>query len=149
MIGSARRWLLVLALAALAGVLSHGGWRLLRAWRTRTALVEIRKQVHAGRHGTAARNLAALLSSDPSSEEAVYLLGLCEKARGRTEAADEAWARIPPASRFASAAIVGRASLLVDRGQLADAERLLIQALSDPRIDRFRPAPVPGTDLRA
>ena len=32
---------------------------------------------------------------------------------------------------------LGRASLLVDRGRLADAERLLNQALRDPRIDGF------------
>src|SRR3954466_11186160 len=99
MIGNARRWGLVLALAALAGGVGYGGWCLLRAWRSRTALAEIREQVQAGRHGAAARNLAALLAWDPGSDEAAYLMGLCEKARSRTDSADGAWARIPPNSR--------------------------------------------------
>jgi enediyne biosynthesis protein E4 len=130
------RWGWVLALAVVAGA-AYGGWRLVRAWQYKTALVQIREQIQAGLHGTAARNLAALLAWEPGSDEAAYLLGLCEKARGRTEAADEAWDRIPPGSRFAPMAIVGRAVMHVDRGQFTDAEQLLTQALSDPRIDGF------------
>ena len=136
MIRSARCWMWVLVLAVATGV-AYGGWRLARAWRYRTALVEIRKQVQAGRHGVAARNLATVLASEPGSDEATYLLGVCEKARGRTEAADEAWVRVPPGSRFAPPAIAGRAAIQVDRGRFADAERLLTQALRDPRIDGF------------
>ena len=58
---SVRRWLWVVLPAMAAGV-AYGGWRLERAWRYRTALVEIREQIQAGRHGAAARNLAALLA---------------------------------------------------------------------------------------
>ena len=101
MIRSARRWGWVLALACVAGGLTYGGWRLLRPEAYRTALVEIREQIQAGRHGAAARNLTALLAWEPGSDEATYLLGLCEKARGRTEAAAAAWARIPAHSPFA------------------------------------------------
>ncbi len=132
-----RRWGVLLAMAALAGGLGYGGWRLREAWRHRTALVEIRAQIQAGRHGVAARNLAELLDREPGSDEVAYLLGVCEKARGRAEPAEEAWARIPPGSAFAAPAIVGRGSLLVDQGRFADAERLLIQAGTDPRIDAF------------
>ena len=127
-------WLLALAVAA--GV-SYGGWRLARAWRYRTALVEIRKLVQAGRHGVAARNLSEVLTWEPDSDEAAYLLGFCEKARGRTDAADEAWVRVPPGSRFAPPAIAGRAAMEVDRGRFSAAERLLTQGLNDPRIDGF------------
>src|SRR6516165_414530 len=133
----ARRRGLVLLLAALIGGLSYGCWRLVRAWRYRAALVEIREEIEAGRHGTAARHLAALVAGEPGSDEVVYLLGLSEKARGRSEAAAEAWARIPPGSRFAAPALEGRATALVDQGRFADAERLLSQALEDPRIDGF------------
>jgi thioredoxin-like negative regulator of GroEL len=133
----ARRRGLVLLLAALIGGLSYGCWRLVRAWRYRAALVEIREEIEAGRHGTAARYLAALLAGEPSSDEVVYLLGLCEKARGRSEAAAEAWARIPPDSRFAAPALEGQATALVDQGRFANAERLLSQAMEDPRIDGF------------
>ena len=132
-----RRWGIVLALAALAGGLGYGGLRLWGAWRYRTALVEIREQMQAGRHGAAARNLTTLLAREPDSDETAYLLGVCESTRGRTEAAEEAWARIPPGSGFAVPAMLGRATLLVDRGQFADAERLLTRALEDPRIDGY------------
>ncbi len=124
-------------MAAVTVGAAYGGWRLSEAWRYRTALAEIREQIQAGRHAIAARNLFDVLEREPGSDEAAYLLGLCEKARGRTDAADEAWGRVPPASRFAPSAITGRAAILVDRGRFADAERLLTGALSDPRIDGF------------
>jgi enediyne biosynthesis protein E4 len=136
MTGRGRRWVWMAVLAIVVGS-AYGGWRLVRAWRFRAALVQVRELVQAGRHAVAARDLAILLDREPGSDEAAYLLGLCEKARGRNEAADQAWGRIPPDSRFASPAIVGRAVILVDHGQFADAERLLNQALEDPRIDGF------------
>ena len=132
-----RRWGRVLALATVAGGPLYGCWWLSRVWRHRAALVEIREHVQAGRHGTAARNLAELLAWEPGSDEAIYLLGVCENARGRTAAAEVAWARIRPGSAFAVPAIQARATFLVDQGRLADAERLIDQALRDPRVDGF------------
>src|SRR5262249_47744309 len=124
-----------LAMAAIVLGLGYGGRCLWGAWRYRAALEATRGQVQAGRHGVAARNLAALLAWEPGSDEAAYLLGVCEKARGRDDEAAEAWGRIPPDSRFAAPAILGRGTVLVDQGRFADAERLLTQALGDPRID--------------
>ena len=132
-----RRWGRVLALAAVAVGTLYGCWWLSRVWRHRAALVEIRKHVQAGRHGTAARKLAELLAREPGSDEAIYLVGVCENARGRTAAAEVAWARIQPGSAFAVQAIQARATVLVDQGRLADAERLIDQALRDPRVDGF------------
>jgi thioredoxin-like negative regulator of GroEL len=132
-----RRWGRVLALATVAGGSLYGCWWLSAVWRHRAALVEIRELVQAGRHGTAARNLSKLLAWEPGSDEAIYLLGVCENARGHTAAAEMAWARIRPGSAFAVPAIQARATILVDRGRLADAERLIDQALSDPRVDGF------------
>jgi enediyne biosynthesis protein E4 len=132
-----RRWGRVLALAAVAGGPLYGCWWLSMLWRHRAALVEIKKHVQAGRHGTAVRNLAELLVWEPGSDEAIYLLGVCERARGRTAAAELAWARIRPGSAFAVPAIQARATFLVDQGRLADAERLIDQALGDPRVDGF------------
>jgi thioredoxin-like negative regulator of GroEL len=131
-----RLWLALLAATAVA---CYGGWRLAKAWRYRAALVEIRQQVQDGRHSAAARALAAVLAEEPRSDEAVYLLGVCEKARGRADAADDAWSGVARDSRFASAAVAGQAALRVDRGQLGDAERLIHRALEDPRIDGFEP----------
>ena len=127
----------VLALAAVAVGPLYGCWWLSKVWRHRAALVEIRKQVQAGRHGTAARNLAEVLALEPGSDEAMYLLGVCENARGRAAAAEAVWARIQPGSAFAVQAILARATLLVDQGRLADAERLIDQAMRDPRVDGF------------
>jgi enediyne biosynthesis protein E4 len=132
-----RQWGRVLALAAVAGGALYGCWWLSRVWHHRAALMEIREHVQAGRHGTAARNLAELLAWEPGSDEAIYLLGVCENARGRTAAAEAAWARLPPGSAFAVPAILARATFLVDQGRLADAERLIDQALGDPRVDGF------------
>jgi enediyne biosynthesis protein E4 len=52
----------------------------------------------AGRFGMAARNLAKLLAWKPSSDEAAYMLGICEQARGRPQEAAEAWTRVTPGS---------------------------------------------------
>ena len=131
------RWGRVLAVATVAVGLLYGCWGISRAWRHRAALVEIRKHIEAGRHGTAARNLAELLAREPGLDEAIYLLGVCENARDRTAAAEAAWARIQPGSAFAVQAILARATVLVNQGRLADAERLIDQAVRDPRIDGF------------
>ena len=132
-----RRWRVVLVLAVLVGGLSYVGGGLWRAWRSRIALAEIQQQIQAQRYGSAARNLAAFLTWEPGSDEAACLLGDCERARGRPQAADEAWARVPPGSPLAMTAIMGRASLLVNQGRFADVERFLTPVLADPRIDGF------------
>jgi enediyne biosynthesis protein E4 len=137
MVLGARRWRLVLVLAVLAGGLGYVGCRLWMAWRHRIALLEIQQQIQTQRYGTAVRNLTALLAWEPGSDEAACLLGNCERARGQTQAADEAWARVPPSSLLAPSALMGRASLLMDQGRFADVERFLTRAMADPRIDGF------------
>lgn len=137
MVLGVRRWGVVLVLVVLVGGLGYVGYRLWRSWRCRIALVEVQQQIQAQRYGAAARNLAALLAWEPGSDEAACLLGNCERARDRPQAADEAWARVPPSSPLAASAMMGRASVLVDQGRFADVERLLTRALEDPRIDGF------------
>src|SRR5262249_16936038 len=66
----------------------------------------------------------------------VYLLGSCELARGRTQAAGEAWERVVPGSAFSERAIRGRMRLFEDSGQLSAAERLILDAAEHPRHDR-------------
>ncbi len=61
MIGGARRWVWLLMPVVVVGGLLYGGWRLLRAWRHRTALVAIREKVQNNLYGLAARDLTALL----------------------------------------------------------------------------------------
>ncbi len=124
-------------LVAVAAVLLLGwvGWRLVEVRRHRWVMAEARAEIRAGRHGHAARVLASLPAGAPGRDEADYLLGVCEKARGRDAQAAEAWSRVPADSPFAARAIQGLMDLQVHRGRLSEAERLVEQALADPRSD--------------
>jgi thioredoxin-like negative regulator of GroEL len=130
-----QHWRLVLLLAVVAGGLLWGLWRRWEVRRYRRAMSEIAADLEAGRHGLAARKLVALLASRRDSDEAAYLLGKCERARGRIEAASEAWARIPPDSPFAPRVSEGHVELEIERGRLADAEEVIKHAVMNPRCD--------------
>jgi enediyne biosynthesis protein E4 len=130
-----RRWGSVLLLATLAGGVLWGGGRWWEVRRHRRAMEAIEDEMENGRPGTAARRLNALLAGQPDSDEVLCLLGTCEMARGHPDAADAAWARVPPASRFAPRAILGRMQIRMECGRLAEAEQIVQDALDDPRID--------------
>ncbi len=125
----------VLLLAVAAAALIGGACKLWDLRRYRRAMIEIKQEVRDGRHGHAARKLTTLLAWKPDSDEAAYLLGVCEKARGQPHAALRAWERVPPGSPFGARAIQGRMQWLIERGGLAEAEALIIRAMSDPRGD--------------
>jgi len=127
--------MLVLALSIFTAALCWGGWRSWEVRRYRRAMAEIDEEMEKDRNGLAARDLIALLSWKPNSDEARYLLGVCEASRLRTRQADEAWSRIPPGSEFAPQAIQGRMQLQMELGRLAEAEQIVKNALADPRID--------------
>ena len=147
-----RGWVLVLSLTAVAGIGFWGGREWWVAWHYREALKTIKAEIEGGRHAAAARELRSLLAWNSDRARTLYLLGFCERSRGHHDAAAEAWAQVPPASRFALAALLGRMELDVESGRLADAERLIHQALADPRIDAFELAlefgPVYGKEGR-
>src|SRR5947208_8681189 len=115
MSSEARRWTTI-GLAAVAALgLFWGGWKWWENRRYKRAMADITADVEEGRYGTAGRKLTELLTWRPDSAEALYLLGTCEMARGRAEAAAEAWTRVAPDSRFAPMAIFGRMQLAMER----------------------------------
>ncbi len=135
-----RGWLRpsTLLLAIVIGGILWGGCAWRDVMRYRSDLAEIRRQIAAGRPGHAAQKLRDLLSRKPASDEAAYLLGSCEKALGRDQAAAAAWAQVAPSSPFASQAIQGRMELEIGRGRLAEAERLIQNALEGPQSEVLR-----------
>ena len=136
--GMRRGWLLVVSLLV-AGTLLWAGWSWWTLRRYRTAMAQIDAAMAAGKFGLAARDLDRLLARKPGSDEALYVLGICEQARGRNQAADDAWARVAPGCAFTQRAILARLRLYHDTGRLAAAEKMIIDAANDPRND--------GTDL--
>jgi enediyne biosynthesis protein E4 len=131
-----RRWVLNWTLALFAAaILLWGGVIWWSSRRERADLAEIHRQIQAGRHEIALRQLLALLERRPDCDEAAFLLGLCESARGRFDAASAAWARVRPDSAFGAPATLDRAEHLTRQGRQAEAEQLIQQALADPRID--------------
>ena len=131
-----RRWRILLTFLCGVGLVS-GGWAWWADRRYQSAMEEIESEIMAGRYAIACRHLDKLLSwrADPQGG-IVYLLGSCELARGRNQAAGEAWARVAPGSAFSERAIRGRLRLFHDSGQFAAAERSITDSASDPRNDR-------------
>ena len=132
MIRDARRWGTIVLVAIVVGGSLWWSWR---SWKARRAMADVREEVEAGRHSTAAGKLIAFLAERPDSDEAAYLLGNSEMASGRDRAAALAWARVSPGSPFATRAVQRRMELEVARGRFADAEQLITAAMADPRFD--------------
>jgi tetratricopeptide (TPR) repeat protein len=127
-------WKWLLPMGALVAALLGFGWRYWQVRRNREALAEAKADIRANRQTTAARKLADLLAWKPDCDEAAYLLGSCERAKGRLDAAEKAWLRVSPGSPFGPQAILGRIELEVERGRFAAAEELVETALKDPRL---------------
>ncbi len=130
-----RRWISILVLVLVIGGGVWYGWDWWETRRHRRAIAEVKEEMNGDRYGTAARKLSALLAREPDWGEAAFLLGTCEKARGRDREAAAAWARVPPGSSFGSRAMQGLMDLEMEKGRLADAEALILRAMKDPRID--------------
>jgi hypothetical protein len=131
-----RRWKVLIVIAGGVGLVWLGWtWWTDRCYKA--AMEEVESAVTAGRYAIACRDLQKLLSwkADPNGG-ITFLLGSCELARGRDQAAEEAWARIVLGSKFSERALRGRMRLLQDSGRLADAERLIQAAARDRRSDR-------------
>ena len=117
-------------------IVTWTGWSIWAARRYQRELTAVDAEMAAGRFGLAARRLETMLSWKPDSDEAAYVLGICEQRRGRNQAADLAWARVAPGSAFSQRATIARLRLFHDFGHVARAEQLLTDAAGDPRNDR-------------
>jgi enediyne biosynthesis protein E4 len=129
------RWSAVILSTIVIGGLGWCGWRWWEVHRYRQAMAAIDEAMRSGLYATAVRDLSALLHGSHGSERAAYLLGICEKARGRFREADAAWAAIPSGSLFSKRAVAGRMDLLIEQGRLADAEQLIDRAADDDRSE--------------
>ena len=103
------------------------------------ALAEVQGLVQAGRLGAAVRRLSDVLAWTRCGRDhlpAGSVRGAARPDRGGCQGLGSYPARLPLAPR----ALKARAEVLADRGQFAEIEVLLTQALRDPRID--------GSELR-
>ena len=133
---SRRSWLAAVVVFFVLGGLTWVGWTWWSGRRYRTAMAQIDAAMRAGKFGLAARDLEQLMAWKTGSDEAAYVLGMCEQARGRNLAADAAWTRVSAGSAFTQRAILARLRLYHDTGRLAAAEQVVIDAANDPRNDR-------------
>jgi tetratricopeptide (TPR) repeat protein len=127
------RFVLAPLVAALVGMVAI--WKIVPFVAGRPdsrALAAARQEMSAGRLGAAQARLSALVARRPAWDEAVYELGVCEQARGRSEAAIAAFTRVSRDSAWAGWSDVRRSRLEMNRGHLAESERLLAQAAALP-----------------
>ena len=119
----------------LVGVMFWAVW----AWQLRqlrVSLEQAKRDLAEGRYAVARRELVKLDSHWSADGEVAYELGLCEQARGRTEAAVAAWSRVPAGSPFAGWAAARRAKAEMSRGRLVEAEEQLVKSLQFPGTHR-------------
>jgi enediyne biosynthesis protein E4 len=127
------RWLAIAGVLVCAGVFLWAALAWSSALTYRKAMSDARLQMSAGRFAIAARNLVNVLDRYPSSDEAAYLLGVCEQQRGDIRKAAAAWARIEPGSPSSELALTAHALALFNKGQLRSIEELVDQVCRDTR----------------
>ena len=130
---SVRRITLALVLTLLAAGSLSAAWKWREVRLYRRAMAEIQDEIKNAHFGLAARHLGSLLAMKPAWDEAIYLLGVCEKERGQIDQASVTWGGVPPDSAFFRQAAQGRIELLIQAGRFADAEQLVKDMLADRR----------------
>ncbi|MEO6809316.1 MAG: tetratricopeptide repeat protein, partial [Isosphaeraceae bacterium] len=127
-----RSLLWILLIAGLAT--STGLWALglvLGQQRFEAGLTLAKRQMAEGRFDEARSWLAEQSARDPGNGEIPYLLGVCERADGRLDAAMAAWSSVSEDSPFAARVRLAKGKAFVrDFGRFADAEPLLKSAIN-------------------
>jgi enediyne biosynthesis protein E4 len=124
-----RRSRLIILLGVIALVAAWGMARGVDSWRYRASLKQAKARLDSGSTYEARRLLAESAARWPAEGEVTFLLGACEQALGRPDAAEAAWSRVPADSPFAGHAAMLRVRLLLKRDRFAAAEELLPTAL--------------------
>ncbi|MGP0068326.1 MAG: FG-GAP-like repeat-containing protein [Isosphaeraceae bacterium] len=133
--------IVLLCLIAGLGALYRPALSILAERRFQAGLKQAKADMDAKRFGAAGAWLAAQSAARPDRAEAAFLLGVCEDAMGRHEAAANAWARVPLKSALGLNAAIARARTLAgDLGRLSDAEAVLAATLDHvgPNSPDFR-----------
>jgi tetratricopeptide (TPR) repeat protein len=98
-------------------------------WRYRSSIEQAKARIASGSPADARRLLAQAAERWPGAGEAEFLLGACEQALGRPDAAVAAWLRVPADSQFAGHAAMLHVRLILKSDHFAAAEVLLPAAL--------------------
>src|SRR5262245_14964694 len=93
-----RKTVIALVMVSIGVITCSVTARLVGERQFRTELAQARAEFAAGLRNTASRRLKHLAEQRPDQAEVMFLLGRCEAARGRFDAALSFWARIPPDS---------------------------------------------------
>jgi tetratricopeptide (TPR) repeat protein len=95
----------------------------------RAELNRAEEEASRGNYGLARNRLTKLVGRWPYQAEVAYKLGICERVKGRREAALAAWSRVPLGSPFFAKAAAWRGTTLTELGKYAPAESVLESAL--------------------
>lgn len=126
-----RKWrCLTAAVASAAGLAAWASASAYDSWRFRTDLSAAKAAIVAGHPVDAQCLLADAARRRPGQDEVEFLLGASEQALGNLGEANAAWLRVPPDSPLAPHAAMLRARLALRRDRLADAEPLLLRAVT-------------------
>ncbi len=120
--------------ALVAAVVLWCGWKCVEGWHYRRSIEQIEYEMDRGHSSLAIKHLTDLLARYPGLDEALFLLGACEKARGQPRTAAKAWAKIAQDSPFAFHALANRVELKLEEGRLTEAEQLILGTRDAPRI---------------
>jgi len=122
-----RRLVVILGVVLVSG--TWGTARVVDSWCYRANLEQAKARIASGAPGEARRLLVESAARWPREGELKFLLGACEQALGRPNAAEAVWSRVAADSPFAPHAAMLRVRLLIKRDRFAAAEELLPEAL--------------------
>ena len=127
-----RLWIAVVLTSAI--VVAVGLGLVIRYHALAVELDQARGALRAKRYGLARQRLIRLADRWTNNGEVLLLLGNCEHALGRRDAAVAAWSTVSSHSPFFGQAVSARAVQLIERGRYRPAEDLLLSASSNRAV---------------